>query len=78
MSFVPVMRYFVGLAFFGLTYWLLDGMLTLFIDLGVHTTGTGFNLMHALWTAGLLTYMIFGGWWVIRTVNEKGQGGYNR
>jgi len=76
MSFVPVMRYFVGLAFFGLAYWLLDGMLTLFIDLDVHTTGTGFNLMHALWTAGLLTYTIFGGWWVIRTVNEKGQGGY--
>lgn len=73
MSFIPIMRYLVGLAFFGFIYWILDGLLDLFINEGVHVTGTTFNIIHALWTAGLLVYMIFGGWWAIRTYNEQGQ-----
>jgi len=71
MSFVPVTKYLIGLGVFGFIYWLLDGILTLFINEGVHTAGTGFDIIHALWTAGLLVYMIFGGWWVIRTYNER-------
>ena len=71
MSFIPVGRYLVGLAFFGFIYWLLDGILDVFIDEGVHVTGMTFDLMHALWTGSLLVYLIFGGWWVIRTYNEK-------
>jgi len=75
MSFVPVSRYLIGLGMFGFLYWLLDGILTLFIDEGVHTAGAAFDLIHALWTGGLLIYIIFGGWYVIRTYNEKNQYG---
>jgi hypothetical protein len=71
VSFLPVLKYGFGLGVFGFIYWLLDGILTLFIQESVHTTGTTFNILHALWTGGLLVYLVFGGWWLIRTYNEK-------
>jgi len=75
MSFLPVGKYVVGLAFFGFIYWLLDGIMEAFIGESIHTAGTTFNLMHAMWTGSLLVYLVFGGWWVIRTYNEKNQFG---
>ena len=75
MSFIPVSKYLIGLALFGFLYWILDGLIIMFTETGIHTTGTTFNLMHALWTGSLLVYLIFGGWWVIRTYNEKNQYG---
>jgi hypothetical protein len=71
VSFLPVLKYGVGLAVFGLLYWLLNGILILIIDINIHTSGITFNILHALWTGGLLTYMVFGGWWLIRMYDEK-------
>ena len=71
MNVIPVLKYLFGLAVFGFLYWILDGILTLFIAEGVHTSGTTWNIMHMFWTGSLIIYMIFGGWWVIRTYNEK-------
>ena len=71
MSFIPVFKYILGLGLFGFLYWLLDNIMILFIDENIHTTGTTFNIIHALWTASLLVYLIFGGWQVIRQYNEQ-------
>jgi len=76
MSFIPVTQYLIGLGVFGFMYWLLDGIMDMFIEVNVHTNGTTFNIIHAFFTGGLLVYVIFGGWWVIRKYNEKDtQGG---
>jgi hypothetical protein len=71
VSFIPVLKYGLGLGVFGFTYWLLNSILALFISASVHETGTTFNILHALWTAGLIAYMIFGGWWLIRMYDEQ-------
>ena len=76
MNIFPVMKYILGLGLFGLIYWFLDGMLTYFIDVNVHTAGTTFNLLHAGWTFGLIVYLIFGGIWTIKAYTEHTPGGY--
>ena len=77
MSFIPTMNYLIGLAVFGFAYWILDGILDMFIEVDVHVAGTTFDVMHMLWTASLIVYIIFGGWWLIRKYNERNMyGGY--
>jgi len=66
-----VMKYIIGLGAFGFTYWLLDGILDLFIAAGNYTTGDTFNILHMIWTGALLIYIIFGGWWLIGQYDEK-------
>jgi len=70
MSFLPVVKYFVGLGVFGFAYWILGDIFETIIDEGVHTSGVTFNIIHMFFTGGLLVYMIFGGWWLIRMYNE--------
>ena len=71
MNVFPVIKYLLGLGVFGFFYWLLDGILSMFIEVGEHTVGTTFNIMHALWTGALLIYLIFGGWYTLRKYNER-------
>lgn len=71
MSFIPVVKYMIGLGIFGFTYWILGSILETIVDEGVHTAGITFNILHALWTGGLLVYLVFGGWWLIRRYDEK-------
>jgi len=70
MSFIPVVKYLVGLGVFGFAYWILNGIFDSIIAEDVHTAGASFNFIHMMWTGCLLIYLIFGGWWVIRTYNE--------
>jgi len=70
VSMLPVLKYAFGLGVFGVVYWLLDGIMDLFIAEAVHTSGMTFNVIHAVWTAALLVYMVFGGWWLVRMYNE--------
>jgi len=71
LSFIPVMLYGMGLAVFGFTYWLLNGILAEIVALGIHKTGTIFDFLNMMWTGAILIYLIFGGWWLIRKYNEK-------
>jgi len=71
VSFIPVLEYSLGLGIFGLVAWLLNGILEEFEAIGVHVTGTTYNILHMLYTACLLVYIVFGGWWLIRKYNEQ-------
>lgn len=74
---IPVIAYLLGLGVFGLVYWLLDNILDLFIAESLHITGAVFTLSMAIWTAGLILYLIVGGIWVMRKYNEQEyQGGF--
>ena len=68
---IPVILYFVGLALFGFSYYLLNGILDVFIAIGYHQTGSAYTLLMAIWTAGLFLYLIFGGLWLMKIYNEK-------
>lgn len=70
MSFLPVMEYLTGIATFGFFYWLMNGILDELTGAGVSETGNVYDLLFYFWTAILLVYLIFGGWWVIRKYNE--------
>lgn len=70
MSAVPVIQYGLGILAFGFVYWLLDGILDTIILADVHETGTIFDFLIYVWTASIVIYLIFGGWWVIRKYNE--------
>jgi len=41
-----------------------------FIAAGVSETGLAYELALYLWAGVLIVYLIFGGYWVIRTYNE--------
>lgn len=71
MSFIPVMKYIVGIGLFGFVYWILNGIMDEFIAAGVSKTGTTYELALYLWAGILIIYLIFGGYWVIRTYNEE-------
>ena len=71
MSFVPVFQYMLGIGVFGVGYWLLNGILELFIGANVHETGNVYTLMMYLWTGSIIIYLIFGGYWMIRKYNES-------
>lgn len=70
MSAGPVIAYAVGIGVFGFAYWLLDGVLSLFIDVAYHQTGDVYNFLMYVWLGSLVVYLIFGGIWVARKYNE--------
>jgi len=72
MSFIPVLQYCVGIAVFGFVYYLLDGILEEFLNVGVHKTNLTFEFLFYMWAGSLIVYLIFGGWWVIREYAVKG------
>ena len=71
MSFVPVLQYGFGLGIFGFIYWLMDGVLDIMRDLGIHEEGTTYTFLTYLWAGILIIYIIFGGWWLIRKYEEQ-------
>ena len=73
MSMLHVLEYLGGLCFFGLIYWLLDGIL---VELqGVSETGNTYDLMLYIWIGIIVIYVLFGGIWVIRKYSEPEYGG---
>lgn len=69
MGLVYVMEYLMGLAFFGLGYWLLDGIQ---VELQtVSETGNVYDLALYVWIGIIIIYLIFGGIWVVRKYSEK-------
>jgi len=68
MSALPVIEYLGGLCFFGLIYWLLDG-----IRVEIQTvseTGNVYDLAIWVWAGIVILYLIFGGIWVVRKYTE--------
>jgi len=70
MSFIPVLQYGVGLGIFGFIYWLLDGIMDDFVAVGIHETGSIYTFLTFVWAAVVVIYLIFGGWWVIKQVEN--------
>lgn len=66
-----MVQYGIGLGVFGFIYWLLDGIMDDFVAAGIHETGSTYTLLMFIWTAAIVIYVIFGGWWVIRKYNEE-------
>lgn len=62
-SAVYVFEYLAGLFFFGLFYWILNGILPELS--GLSMTGSLFDLAGYLWKASVVIYMIFGIWYFI-------------
>ena len=58
-----VFEYLGGLFFFGLIYWILDGILPFFAVLSV--TGDVYNLAMYIWQASVILYLVFGIWYLI-------------
>jgi len=70
LSFIPVFVYIVGIAVFGVTYYIIDGMLDAILSTNVGESGIVMDLFIYLWAGILIIYLIFGGWWMIRKYNE--------
>jgi hypothetical protein len=73
MSAIHVIEYLIGICFFGLTYWLLDG-----IQVEIQTaseTGNLYDFMLYVWIGCIIIYLIFGGIWVVRRYNEPNMPG---
>lgn len=62
-SAVYVFEYLAGLFFFGLFYWILNGILPEFRFMSM--TGSVFDLANYLWKAIVVIYLIFGIWYFI-------------
>jgi len=71
MSFIPILQYLGGLAAFGFMYWIMDGVITAISGVGFHQTGDVYTLYNYFWSAIIVVYLIFGGYWVVRTYNEQ-------
>jgi len=71
MSAIPVLKFFMGLGFFGFVYWLLDGILEEFINVNYHVRGDVWNLLEYLWVGVIVVYIVFGSWYTIRRYNES-------
>jgi len=69
MSFLPIVEYLGGLAFFGMAYWLLDGIKTEIQ--GVSETGNLYDLALYVWIGIVIVYLIFGGVWVVRKYSHR-------
>lgn len=71
MSFIPVVQYGIGLGVFGFVYWLLNGIMVLIVGHNVHEASAAFTILQLLWVFSVLIYIIFGGWWLIRSYDER-------
>ena len=73
---IPAIQYLVGIGVFGFVYWLLDGVISLFMDVGIHQTGSVLDFILYVWVGSLIIYLIFGGIWVVRKYNEAEYQGF--
>jgi hypothetical protein len=62
-SAVYVFEYLAGLFFFGLAYWLFNGILPEFA--GMSSTGNVYDLAGYIWKAAIVVYLVFGIWYFI-------------
>jgi hypothetical protein len=62
-SAVYVLEYLSGLLFFGLLYWILNGILPYFAEMS--TKGDVYTLAGYLWAGAVVVYLIFGIWYFI-------------
>ena len=60
---VYAFEYLAGLFFFGLTYWILNGILPFFRAISVQDDV--YTLANYLWIGALVVYVIFGIWYFI-------------
>ena len=72
-NFTNVLMYFIGLVVFGFLYWLLDGMMDIFIGTAVAdtTTFSCYDLLMYVWSGIVVVYLVFGGIWLIRSFQKQ-------
>ena len=65
--------YFIGLVVFGFIYWLLDGMMDIFVATNVAdtTTFTVYPLLMYVWAGIVVVYLVVGGIWLIRSFQKQ-------
>lgn len=67
-SIIAVLDYLIGYVFFGIIYWLLNGVL---VDLRVvSVTDYVYDFANYVWAATVVLYIIFGTFWLIRKIKE--------
>lgn len=71
MSFVPTLKYMIGLAFFGFVYWLFNNIMDELKATGISETGNVYDLLMYFWGGIVIVYIVFGGWWLVRRYNER-------
>ena len=77
MSFLPVMAYGGGLVVFSMAYYFLDPVVqAIATDSG--SSGMTHELMLFMWSAALIVYLVFGGYWMISRYNEMNYRGGNQ
>lgn len=65
-SVIYAMEYLLGLAMFGLVYWLLDGILPEFAFVSVQDTA--YNFAWYMWDAAIIIYILFGMFYFYRSI----------
>jgi hypothetical protein len=60
---IYAIEYFAGLFFFGLTYWLFNGILPAFR--AISATGPVYDLANYIWYAAVVIYLVLGIWYFI-------------
>ena len=63
-----VFDYMFGLGIFGLTYWLLNGILVEFRS--VSSPGDVYDWGNYVWWGSLVVYLVFGAFWLPRKLKE--------
>lgn len=72
MSFTYVVMYFIGLAIFGVLYWILNGITDILkaANIADITTFTPYDLLMYVWGGIVVVYLIFGGVWMVRSFQK--------
>lgn len=66
-----VLDYIFSFGVFGLVYWLCDGLLSIFIAIGIHTTGNTWDLLNYYWVGSIVVFVVFSAIWVVSKYNES-------
>jgi len=62
------MEYLIGLPIFGLTYWVLDGIIPAFSI--ISTQDTVYTFAWYCWDAAVIIYLIFGMFYLYRSIKS--------
>jgi len=68
-SILPVFAFIAGLFVLGFLYYILNEVVTVFTTLDA--TGSVHSFMLFIWSAILIVYLVFGGWYTVRLYNER-------
>ena len=61
-----VFDYLIGLAVFGLFYWILNGIIPEFSTISVHDSI--YTLANYLWAGSVVIYLVFGALWFLNAL----------